>query len=165
MAQLYEYVKMAIDNIRANKGRSFLTMLGIIIGISSVIMIMSVGGGAKTEMSDALSAIAGGQLYISVNDSGDGSAEYITPGDMEAIKEKVPHVKGVTPSDSMMGTLLSPKGSFDVIASTGTADLEYRRDPGGAVGQRYDGRHDVWHDLCQYVYALYGKLRLWLRAG
>ena len=58
MAQLYEYVKMAIDNIRANKGRSFLTMLGIIIGISSVIMIMSVGGGAKTEMSDALSAIA-----------------------------------------------------------------------------------------------------------
>ena len=87
MAQLYEYVKMAIDNIRANKGRSFLTMLGIIIGISSVIMIMSVGGGAKTEMSDALSAIAGGQLYISVNDSGDGSAEYITPGDMEAIKE------------------------------------------------------------------------------
>ena len=175
-------------------------------------------------MSDALSAIAGGQLYISVNDSGDGSAEYITPGDMEAIKEKVPHVKGVTPSDSMMGTLLSPKGSFDVIASTGTADLEYthnpemkyghyftdsdveamnlvavigqrdaikmfgtddvvgnerggddlqrhpryhhlRRDPGGAVGQRYDGRYDVWHDLCQYVYALYGKLRLRLRAG
>ena len=129
MAQLYEYVKMAIDNIRANKGRSFLTMLGIIIGISSVIMIMSVGGGAKTEMSDALSAIAGGQLYISVNDSGDGSAEYITPGDMEAIKEKVPHVKGVTPSDSMMGTLLSPKGSFDVIASTGTADLEYTHNP------------------------------------
>ena len=47
MAQLYEYMKMALDNIRANKGRSFLTMLGIIIGISSVIMIMSIGGGAK----------------------------------------------------------------------------------------------------------------------
>ena len=129
MAQLYEYVKMAIDNIRANKGRSFLTMLGIIIGISSVIMIMSVGGGAKTEMSDALNAIAGGQIYIYSNSDGGDAGEYITPEDMEAIKERVPHVKGVTPSDSMMGTLLSPKGNFDVIASTGTADLEYTHNP------------------------------------
>ena len=36
MSQLYEYLKMAVSNIRANKMRSFLTMLGIIIGISSV---------------------------------------------------------------------------------------------------------------------------------
>ena len=142
MAQLYEYVKMAIDNIRANKGRSLLTMLGIIIGISSVIMIMSVGGGARTEMSDALNAIAGGQLYISVNDSGDGAAEYITPEDMEAVKEKVPHVKGVTPSDSMVGTLLSPKGNFDLIANTGTADLEYTHNPEMKYG-RYFTDSDV----------------------
>ena len=70
MAQLYEYIKMALDNIRANKGRSFLTMLGIIIGISSVIMIMSIGGGAKTKMSDALNAIAGGQIYVYSNTDG-----------------------------------------------------------------------------------------------
>lgn len=79
MAQLYEYIKMAIDNIRANKGRSFLTMLGIIIGIASVIMIMSIGGGAKKEMSDALNAIAGGQIYIYANDSG-GMTNYISAG-------------------------------------------------------------------------------------
>ena len=39
MAQLMEYFKMALDNIRANKGRSLITMLGIIICISSVILI------------------------------------------------------------------------------------------------------------------------------
>lgn len=39
MGGLYEYIKMAVQNIRANKGRSFLTMLGIIIGIASVIAI------------------------------------------------------------------------------------------------------------------------------
>ena len=33
MGQFLEYVKMALDNFRANKGRSFLTMLGIIIGV------------------------------------------------------------------------------------------------------------------------------------
>ena len=54
MAQLLEYFKMALDNIRANKGRSILTMLGVIIGISSVIMIMSIGQGAKAEIGDHL---------------------------------------------------------------------------------------------------------------
>ena len=39
MEQFLEYIKMALDNIRANKGRSFLTMLGIIIGITSVVTI------------------------------------------------------------------------------------------------------------------------------
>ena len=43
MAQLFEYIKMALMNIRSNKGRSILTMLGIIIGISSVIMVISIG--------------------------------------------------------------------------------------------------------------------------
>ena len=37
MTKLVEYIKIALMNIRSSKGRSFLTMLGIIIGISSVI--------------------------------------------------------------------------------------------------------------------------------
>ena len=52
MGQTFEYLKMALQNIRANKGRSLLTMLGIIIGISSVIRIMSVGAGFKNEMNN-----------------------------------------------------------------------------------------------------------------
>ena len=59
MAQLAEYLKMALQNIRANKGRSLLTMLGIIIGISSVITIMSVGSGFQGEMNRQLNSIAG----------------------------------------------------------------------------------------------------------
>lgn len=47
MGNIIEYVKMAIQNIIANKGRSFLTMLGIIIGIASVIAIVSIGEGTK----------------------------------------------------------------------------------------------------------------------
>ena len=58
MGQTFEYLKMALQNIRANKGRSLLTMLGIIIGISSVITIMSVGAGFKNEMNKQLDSIA-----------------------------------------------------------------------------------------------------------
>ena len=50
MSNIYEYIKMAIHNIMANKGRSFLTMLGIIIGIASVIAIVSIGEGTKNQM-------------------------------------------------------------------------------------------------------------------
>ena len=49
MAQLFEYIKMALMNIRSNKGRSILTMLGIIIGISSVIMVISIGNGLSSQ--------------------------------------------------------------------------------------------------------------------
>ena len=62
MSGLYEYIKMAIQNIRANKGRSFLTMLGIIIGIASVIAIVSIGEGTKNQMNSEIDGIAGGRM-------------------------------------------------------------------------------------------------------
>ena len=64
MAQILEYIKIALMNIRSNKGRSFLTMLGIIIGISSVIMIISIGNGVKGGINSELNAMAGGQIYV-----------------------------------------------------------------------------------------------------
>ena len=60
MSQVWEYIKIALMNIRSNKGRSVLTMLGIIIGISSVIMIISVGNGIKSEVNGELN---GRNLY------------------------------------------------------------------------------------------------------
>ena len=62
MSNLYEYIKMAVHNIMANKGRSFLTMLGIIIGIASVIAIVSVGEGTKNQMNSEIDDIGGGQI-------------------------------------------------------------------------------------------------------
>ena len=68
MGGVYEYIKMAVQNIRANKGRSFLTMLGIIIGIASVIAIVSIGEGTKNQMNSEIDDIGGGQIAISVSD-------------------------------------------------------------------------------------------------
>lgn len=141
MAQLLEYLKMAVDNIRANKGRSILTMLGIIIGISSVIMIMSIGQGAKGEIGDQLSAAVGGQIFIS-GAYGDSDLIYLTPEDLEAIKE-VEGVKGVTPNDSMSGKLITPRDTeFDVAITTGTEDLKYTHNPEMKYG-RYFTDSDV----------------------
>ncbi len=64
MAQAWEYIKIALMNIRSNKGRSILTMLGIIIGITSVIMIISIGDGVKGQVNDELNAMAGADWYL-----------------------------------------------------------------------------------------------------
>lgn len=56
---------------------------------------------------------------------------------MNAIKEKISHVKGVTPSDSMFGSILTPKGTFDVYATTGTADLDIPTMPEMVAGHYF----------------------------
>ena len=94
MAQAWEYIKIALMNIRSNKGRSVLTMLGIIIGITSVIMIISIGDGVKGQVSDELNAMAGGLIDIYVNNDHSEDQVYFTEEDFEAVREKVPGVKG-----------------------------------------------------------------------
>lgn len=125
MAQLKEYVKMALDNIRANKGRSILTMLGIIIGISSVIMIISLGNGAKGQISDELNGIAGGQIYVYPNERDESLENPIEAEDFAAVKEQVEHVKGASIQEMQYGNTSSSKGTFEVYINLGMEDLKY----------------------------------------
>ncbi|MBQ7066161.1 MAG: ABC transporter permease [Lachnospiraceae bacterium] len=125
MAQLFENIKMALMNIKNNKGRSILTMLGIIIGISSVIMIISIGNGIKGQVNDELNSFAGGQLYLQGNEMEDGSTVEFTLEDFEAIEEKIAHVKGVSPSYYNDGTAYGTRGEFAAAITAGTTGLEY----------------------------------------
>ena len=67
MAQIWEYIKIALMNIKSNKGRSILTMLGIIIGIASVIMVIAIGNGVRGQVNDELEGLAGGQIAFYVD--------------------------------------------------------------------------------------------------
>ena len=107
MSNLYEYIKMAVHNIMANKGRSFLTMLGIIIGIASVIAIVSVGEGTKNQMNSEIDDIGGGQIAISVSDEAQTD-------DVEAIRA-VDGIEGVNVSDSFSGETTTGKGNFSLM--------------------------------------------------
>ena len=52
-----EYVKSAISSIKSNKGRSFLTMLGIIIGIAAVLTVLIIGDGMKATVNGEMNSI------------------------------------------------------------------------------------------------------------
>ncbi len=125
MTQIWEYIKIALMNIKNNKGRSVLTMLGIIIGISSVIMIISIGNGVRGEINSELDALGSGQLYLYVDGGDEENSIAFTEDDIDYIKEKVPNVKGATTSYNYWGTAQGPKGTIEAMVSSGNADLQY----------------------------------------
>lgn len=123
MSNILEYVKIAIQNIKANKGRSLLTMLGIIIGISSVITVMTVGNGVKEQMNAELEAIGSGQIYIGTDQA--TSNITFTTDDFQLLRNNIEGLKAVTPSMTSYGSALGPKGSYDATVSSGNEGLYY----------------------------------------
>jgi putative ABC transport system permease protein len=59
-----ESLRMALVSLRANKMRSFLTMLGVIIGVGAVIMMVSLGLGARNEISSSIEAIGSNLIIV-----------------------------------------------------------------------------------------------------
>ena len=111
MAQLAEYVKMALKNIWANKVRTLLTMLGIIIGISSVILIISIGNGATDLITSELGNLGKGQIAFMVTDY---QEKYeITQDDLAAIRE-IDGVKAASGQVYYEGTTSTKKDDFKI---------------------------------------------------
>ena len=88
-----ETFKSAIQNISSNKMRTLLTTLGIIIGISSVITITSLGEGLKVAMNSEFDKISGmAQIYMSGNsENPTTNKDLLNLSDIDAIKK----VKGI----------------------------------------------------------------------
>ncbi|MDR3593694.1 ABC transporter permease [Clostridium sp.] len=70
-----ENILLAIAGIRASKMRSLLTMLGIIIGISSVIGIVSIGGAITSKVSGELDKLGANNMYIQVREKSEDGAQ------------------------------------------------------------------------------------------
>ena len=121
MGGLFEYIKMAVQNIRANKGRSFLTMLGIIIGIASVIAIVSIGEGTKNQMNSEIDGIGGGQIAVSVSNDAITESEFITAEDVQAVRE-IATVEGVNVSESYDGETVTGKVNFTIMLTAESPD-------------------------------------------
>lgn len=129
MTRAIEYVKIALMNILSNKARSILTMLGIIIGISSVILIVSAGNGFKTGISGQLDELVGGyiEIYASVPE-GEADDIMFNNDDIDAIYEKVPHIKGASDIwrfGSNHATTQTTKGKFSVAPMFGNESLQF----------------------------------------
>ena len=65
---IFQSVKMAWNAVAANKLRTFLTMLGIIIGVVALIVLVSIANGATTSVTDEISGMGSSYLTVSITD-------------------------------------------------------------------------------------------------
>lgn len=100
-----ESVKMAIDGMITNKMRTFLTLLGIIIGVGAVIAMISLGMGVKAQIKENISSLGSNLLIISPGgrtSSGarlaSGTGVRLTYDDAKAIEKNVSGIEYVAPS-------------------------------------------------------------------
>ncbi|OJF91910.1 ABC transporter permease [Alkalibacterium sp. 20] len=119
-----ENFKMALDSIFANKMRSFLTMLGIIIGISSVIAILAVGNGAVQEITATFSDIGATTINLTANDT-DESYEALTQDDLVLLKDSIDEIRYISPNQQITGTAATDMASRQAVVSYGTPDLQF----------------------------------------
>jgi putative ABC transport system permease protein len=100
-------IRVAFRALVCNKMRAILTMLGIIIGVSAVIAMVSIGQGAQASVQAQIEGIGTNLLFLSAGaqnvggvrtGAGDTGTNTLTIDDLEAIKREVPSVSMVTPS-------------------------------------------------------------------
>jgi putative ABC transport system permease protein len=104
-----DLIKETYSAISMNKVRSGLTVLGIIIGIASVVAMISIGQGAQGQIQSNIESIGSNLILISPSfqrgtgnevRSSRGSAQTLTQEDANAIKEQVSLIKAVAPENS-----------------------------------------------------------------
>ncbi|MFL2105698.1 ABC transporter permease [Desemzia sp. FAM 23991] len=119
-----ENFKMAIDSVLANKMRSFLTMLGIIIGIAAVIAILGVGNGATEEITGTFNNLGASTISLSTTDEA-SETDPITENDILALKEAIPEIERISPDNTAIASMQSDFDSRQSVISYGTPDLQY----------------------------------------
>lgn len=113
--QLAESLKMSVNAIITHKMRSLLTMLGIIIGIASIICVVALGNGSQQKILDNINSLGTNTLDIFNGEGrGDRNADRkknLTVKDAEFLKKQF-YTESVTPNISDSGTLIYRNNSF-----------------------------------------------------
>lgn len=127
---LLEVVTMALEALWSNRLRTALTMLGVIIGISSVIMVTSVGQGVQKATEQQIQSLGTNVMLVLTGiarsggiSQGAGSASTLTWEDAQAIAQQAPAAEGVTAYLQRFGQVVN--GDQNTSTSILGTDLSY----------------------------------------
>ena len=140
-----ENIRIAIFSIKSNLMRSLLTMLGIIIGVASVIAVITVGNGGRDYIVGMIRDMGSSAISITVNaaNSDISNSDYITDDDINAIKS-LDNVQYVSPMVMTLGSLSvdgNDKNAIGFIVG-GNSDLRYVMN-GDCIYGRYFNKTEV----------------------
>jgi len=143
MTNSWRFLKEALESLNANKLRTGLTMLGIVIGVAAVISMLAVGKGAESSITGSIETMGSNLLFVKVNND-TTNPNPITLADAEAIVESggAPSVLAVAPTVSQSKEI-SFGGSSLTTSITGlTPDYSSVRNEDVSVG-RFISQQDI----------------------
>jgi len=123
----FESIKMSWENIINNKLRSFLTMLGIVIGVASIIALITIVQGATNSISDQVSAL--GVNKITITAMGTPLKQGLNDEDIRSIAQ-VANVNGVSPSVSDRTAIVYQGRVMDNVPVQGKNEVYFKTDTG-----------------------------------
>ena len=132
----WRFFRDAIESLNANKLRTALTMLGIVIGVAAVISMLAIGEGASSSITSQIESMGTNLLYVKANNEG-ASPQQLTLVDAEAIVESggAPSVAAVAPSVQTNETVSYGGSSVDVTIMGVTSDYAGTRNETVAYGR------------------------------
>ena len=140
--------KLAIKSLRTSKMRSFLTMLGIIIGVGAVIIIISLGNGLKSMVDQQVERVGITQIYTYTWGLGDGTTGNVSPEKMYEVVESRPDLfEGITPWVSAGQGIRIGGEEYPKTSIYGVSEAMYRP----ATGTTLDGGALARGRYLQYV--------------
>ena len=149
-------LKIALRALARNKGRSALTMLGIIIGVASVIAMVGLGQGAQTQVQQQIESMGTNMLIISAGSQraggvrgGAGASTTLTPDDLEAILRDAPAVTSISPSVTVPVTLVFSNGNWSTRAEGVAANVSLDPQPVGVIGRVLHGCRGAHSSSCR----------------
>ena len=112
---------LALREIRRNVLRSFLTILGIVIGVAAVIVMVTIGSGATAQVTEQIASLGSNLLMVRVGQHmGPGQATSAPPFDLDdsqAILREIPAVAAVAPSSSQRVTAVYGNENWSTTAT------------------------------------------------
>lgn len=138
LADTGEAIRMALRALRANLFRTVLTLLGIVIGVASVVVMLAVGNGARQDVVDRISSLGTNLLLVrpgapNVRRSVEGQVTSLVPADSQTI-EQVDNVRAVVPEMNGRATLRAGNTDYQTQVTATTAQLPIARDWPVAAG-------------------------------
>lgn len=115
--------RMSLQNIKNNKMRSFLTMLGIVIGVAAVIGLITIVQGVTSTVMDQFEGLGAGTLTVSA--PGTALKSGLSDSDL-ALLEKAEGVGGISPTVSVTTTAVSEGNVCDKISVSGKDTIYFR---------------------------------------
>jgi putative ABC transport system permease protein len=120
---LLEAIRLALRSIQRNAMRSFLTVLGIVIGVGAVIAMVTIGNGTTAKVKEEMSRLGSNLLFVSPGQFGPGrassDAKAFTMRDIEAMRRDLRGIKAVAPTAQKSQTVVRGTESRTTVV-TGT---------------------------------------------